>query len=434
VTDYNGFWWSSSNNVNPVKPDNSHNLLSFSYYGRRISTGVSDSTLRAKGLSFLPGDYRALPVQSITGTITSNTKIGLGEKYDGVTNGRPTTSPRNDIAYYLTDGKQGLDLGTGAANLPTGTLNFSVSNISIAALNDSIPDVVITQTADPSGSEFDRYEFTDINGNRVGNYVDIILNTLPAVGNWMADFYEASTNPMTLAQGFTNTQRGLRLWAADFSVFGINASNISRIAYFRINLNGNSDVSFVAYNSRALNVNLVLPTELVSFTGKSAATATSLNWSTASESNSNKFIVEKSFDGANFSAVASVDAKGNSNRLTAYSQLLDGDSRTSYYRLKMTDTDGKFTYSKTIKINGTDSQVKFSIFPNPATTSTRISHAVANDGELVQLYTNAGILVKQVKATGTQTTIELSNLNAGAYQLLFRSKTTVQTASLIVSN
>src|SRR5688500_18850853 len=87
VTDYNGFWKSESGAVNPVKPDNSHNLLSFSYYGRRISTGVADSVLQSRGLSFISGDYRALPVQSITGAVTSNTKIGVGEKYDGVTNG-----------------------------------------------------------------------------------------------------------------------------------------------------------------------------------------------------------------------------------------------------------------------------------------------------------------------------------------------------------
>src|SRR4029078_715436 len=62
------------------------------------------------------------------------------------------------------------------------------------------------------------------------------------------------SNPLTLQAGFTQTDRPIRMWAADFSVFGINSSNINQIAYFKIRLNGNSDVAFVAYNNKTFNV------------------------------------------------------------------------------------------------------------------------------------------------------------------------------------
>ncbi|MET0241935.1 MAG: hypothetical protein ABW174_00620, partial [Flavitalea sp.] len=297
ITDFNGYWKSGATNINPVKPDNSHNLLAFTHNGVRFSTGVNDAALSAKGDTYYPGDYRALPVKSVTGAITSNTKIGLGEKYDGVTNGKSNPSPVNNIPLYLTDGLNGLDLGTCVANLPVGQLLFSVNNVKITAINDGVPDVVITQAADPSGNTFDSYEFADINGNRVGNPIDIRLNNIPSVGNWVADFYEASQNPMSLSTGFTKTERGLRLWTGDFSVFGINAGNISQIAYFRINLSGESDVAFVAYNTSALNVDLVLPTKLAAFTAKSVAESIVLNWATVSETNTDRFEIEKSLDG-----------------------------------------------------------------------------------------------------------------------------------------
>src|ERR1700712_2901706 len=96
ITDYSGYWKSSATTVNSVKPDNSHNLVSFSYNGIRYSTGVNDALLVSKSQLFVPGDYRALAVTS-PGAANSNTKIGLGSMYDGVANGASSTPPANSI-------------------------------------------------------------------------------------------------------------------------------------------------------------------------------------------------------------------------------------------------------------------------------------------------------------------------------------------------
>jgi hypothetical protein len=77
------------------------------------------------------------------------------------------------------------------------------------------------------------------------------------VGNWVADFYEA-TGSTVLNASFTQTQRAIRLWAADFTSFGLNASNIGNIAYFKITLSGSSDIAFVAYNASTVTVQQVL--------------------------------------------------------------------------------------------------------------------------------------------------------------------------------
>ena len=433
ITDYNGYWKSSATAINTVKPDNSHNLLAFSYYGKTYSTGVNDTKLTTNGDLFIPGDYRALPVQAITGAVNANTKIGVGEKYDGVTGGKSTPSPINNIPYYLTDGIKGLDIGTCIANLPVGKLSFAVTSINLAAINDSIPDVVITQTADPSGSDYDRYEFTDIEGNRVGNYVDIVLSSLPSVGTWVADFYEASTNPMTLSPGYVKTERGLRLWAADFGVFGINATNISRVAYFKISLNGNSDVAFVAYNNNAVNVGLILPTKLTSFTGKTSADGNDLNWQTATESNSAAFIIERSFDGSAFMSIGSVKAAGNSNNRRNYSFKAPAISGRSFYRLKMVDLDGKAEYSTTISLSGSQSTtVSISAYPNPANASTWIKHPFVTGVENIQLFSAQGILVNQIKATNNQTLVDVSRLTKGNYHVVFSSDSGRQASTLIV--
>ena len=433
ITDYGGYWKSGATAINPVKPDNSHNLLAFSYNGVRYSTGVNDANLTAHGTTFVAGDYRGLPVTSISGSVTSNTKIGLGEKYDGVTNGKSNPSPANNMQTYLTDGIKGLDIGTCVANLPASILSFAVSNVSLASINDNVPDVVITQTADVTSANIDRYEFTDINGVRVGNYVDIALVNIPAVGNWVADFYEASVSPMTLGSGYTKTERGLRLWTADFSVFGINASNISRIAYFRIILNGNSDVAFVAYNSNALSVNLILPTKLTSFTGKRSADGIRLNWQTVSENNTSKFIVERSLDGSLYTNIGTVNAAGNSNTRLNYDFLApDWDGR-SLYRLKMLDLDGKISYSSVISVNtNAAANTQMTAYPNPAKTFTTIRHPQTAANNNIKLYNTNGILVNQVKATNNETRLDLTTLAKGTYYAIMTTPAGSMATSLIV--
>jgi hypothetical protein len=255
VTDYNGFWKTSTTSISPVKPDNHHNLLSFTYNGTQYSTGVNDALLTSHGETFVPGLFQALPLQNIANAPTGNTKIGLGAMIDGVANGRGATWPSRTMGPYLNDGTNGLDLGTCVANLPQGTMFLSVSNLQAAKIGDGIPDILVTQIADPSGS-YDSYEFTDVNGNRVGNSLNVVLTNITPVGGWMADFYEATAD--NLAAGYTQTPRDIRLWSLDFSSFGIDASNIGNIAYFKINLSGTSDIAFVAYNSTTVTVQQVL--------------------------------------------------------------------------------------------------------------------------------------------------------------------------------
>ena len=254
ITDYNGYYKTGAGAVNPVKPDNNHNLISFSFNGVRYSTGVNDALLTSHGQTFTPASFRALPMTNITGTPNGNTKIGLGAMADGVYNGAGTAPSRN-LGQYLNDGINGLNIGTAVANLPSGTMFLSVSNLQAAHIGDGIPDILVTQVADPSSS--DRYAFTDVGGNVVGTSINVNLSSITPVGEWVADFYEA-TGAAGLKAGYVQTSRHIRLWAADFSAFGINASNIGNIAYFKIDLSGNSDVAFVAYNTTTVTVQQVL--------------------------------------------------------------------------------------------------------------------------------------------------------------------------------
>ncbi|MEP6747439.1 MAG: T9SS type A sorting domain-containing protein [Bacteroidota bacterium] len=436
ITDYNGYWKSSATLINSVKPDNSHNLVSFSFNGNRYSTGVNDALLTGNGQSFIAGDYRALPITSISGAATSNTKIGLGSMYDGVANGPGTPAPVNNIPYYLTDGIKGLDLGTCVANLPGASLVFPVSSILTPSLNDNIPDIVITQIADPSGS-LDRYEFTDINGNIVGNYVDILLTNIPPVGNWTADFYEASKNPMTLAGGFTKTDRPIRLWASDLNAFGINSSNSHNVAYFKIILSGNSDVAFVAYNNNSINIiNALLPVKLADFSGKSINGNVQLNWETVSEISSDAFVIERSSDGISFTTIDKVNAAVNS-AAALYYNYTDKNPSTgkNYYRLKMIDKDGHADYSKVITITvQTETTAGISLYPNPANSYVIVNHPFSGNHEQLKIVNMQGniLLMQQIVAGSLQTRIDFTQMPKGIYGMVWTNGKDISISRLAI--
>lgn len=142
-----------------------------------------------------------------------------------------------------------------------------------------------------------------------------------------------------------------------------------------------------------------LPVEFKSFQARRTRNQVSLEWSTASELNNDYFTVEKSYNGINFHAIGTVEGAGNSNELLKYS-FTDSEERANlvYYRIKQTDYDGQFDYSRLEKIIGTSQGIaNISIYPNPIETGQQeltVSLSEVNSNSIhVNLLTLSGQLV-----------------------------------------
>ncbi|HSN61121.1 MAG TPA: T9SS type A sorting domain-containing protein, partial [Ferruginibacter sp.] len=112
-----------------------------------------------------------------------------------------------------------------------------------------------------------------------------------------------------------------------------------------------------------LSSNVVLPVTLVNFNGKNMGTFNQLMWEVANEQNLSHYELERSIDGQHFTSLSMVTATGSRNYSFADNDI--SKSPVYFYRLKNTDTDGRFTYSATLRLNGAIKNSSITATPNP---------------------------------------------------------------------
>jgi len=152
-------------------------------------------------------------------------------------------------------------------------------------------------------------------------------------------------------------------------------------------------------------------------------------WQTQQENNSSRFEIERAYENASFQKIGSVEAAGTSNSLKTYtfSDNSNMSKGASFYRIKMIDKDGTFTYTETKSVKGSGANFDFAIFPNPAIGNTNVTINGLNEQTEVQLLDVSGRLVKSVTLNNTNTT-QLNNLEKGSYFVRITGKVTGTTS------
>ncbi|MCI5054802.1 MAG: T9SS type A sorting domain-containing protein [Flavobacteriales bacterium] len=126
-------------------------------------------------------------------------------------------------------------------------------------------------------------------------------------------------------------------------------------------------------------INSPLPVELISFSVMREEDHAYLEWQTATEINSEKFVIERSLDGEDFEEAAEVSAAGNSNVLLDYEFLISNvGPQEQFFRLRIVDHDGKFEYSKVQSIEKVNNEAVVKYYPNPSNGELFISSS-SND-------------------------------------------------------
>lgn len=176
----------------------------------------------------------------------------------------------------------------------------------------------------------------------------------------------------------------------------------------------------VKYGAQTEEVNFsfksALPLNLLLFAGKASGDQILLNWATTAEENTSHFEVEHSVDGQQFNVIEIVSTTGNGRTADNYYSAHHHDPRqaANFYRLKMADRDGGFTYSDVVKVR-MDGPADVKLFPNPASQAVVLSNVSGYDRVTI---TNAsGRLMVSQSIKGTQQRIDVSSLLPGLYMV-----------------
>ena len=176
-------------------------------------------------------------------------------------------------------------------------------------------------------------------------------------------------------------------------------------------------------NGASLDCNL-LPVQLLSFNGAPVPEGIQLDWTTATESNTSHFAVERMDETGAFVQIGQAAAAGNSTSTTAY-QFLDESplSGFNHYRLKMIDLDGSTEMSDAIAVANRYGSFVGSIFPNPAEDQVNVVMAVEEEtGVSLRVIDSSGRTIREhrVRALGGQQVVRmpLHGLESGQYLLI----------------
>lgn len=148
-----------------------------------------------------------------------------------------------------------------------------------------------------------------------------------------------------------------------------------------------------------------------------------LSWKTEQEMNSSYFEIEHSSTGNYFHSLGTVKAAGTSNMEINYGfDDLKANRGLNYYRLKMVDKDGKFTYSNIVKVNVNISETFITtVYPSPFIDKINVAIISASDDIThFRLMDNTGKIIVETRSSVNKganiiTLNDLGYLSSGIY-------------------
>ncbi|HOY07732.1 MAG TPA: alpha-amylase family glycosyl hydrolase [Saprospiraceae bacterium] len=179
----------------------------------------------------------------------------------------------------------------------------------------------------------------------------------------------------------------------------------------------------VCFTGTVIN-NSSLPLELLEFTAQAKEKHIALRWKTASEQDFSGFELQRSADGAPFEKINWIAAKGGVSNTYNYDDHHAQPGILYYYRLKMLDEDGQFSYSGLQSAQLDKGWGKPVVAPNPTRGITDLTFDAPNAGSGKIEVMDAGgrqVLEQNITFTkGTNTTqLNLSSLSKGTYVVQF---------------
>lgn len=265
-------------------------------------------------------------------------------------------------------------------------------------------------------------EFWDIDGTAASQYKLTALNTVAGYSDWANDFVT-----------FLPADIKIAAWDGAWENLSINSTPASLNAdgpFISAAVPTNPDIGnawgsgqpFSAYTWGVSVFPVPLTLKLLSFTAIAGECAANLYWTTSNEVNADRFEMEQSNDGINFSIAGIINAK-NGTGTNNYFITINQQEKTKYYRLKIIDHNGQFTYSpvQIVRTNCGQAASYINVFPNPVRNGfvfiSFISDKTGNANLLLVNKTGQLVIKKNLPVTagGNIIKLEMNQLSKGIY-------------------
>lgn len=166
-----------------------------------------------------------------------------------------------------------------------------------------------------------------------------------------------------------------------------------------------------------------LPIKIYYFNAGKGTNVNTLNWQAECSSTQATFVIERSSDGRNFTAINSITAtQARCAQPFSYDDASTSAlAGTSFYRIKMIDIDGRETYTAIVKVGGQAKDMQLAgVLPNPVSNTAQLSITTSKKDkvELSVVSIEGKVVSKntvQVQSGSTIVNLNVAGLTGGTY-------------------
>ena len=163
-----------------------------------------------------------------------------------------------------------------------------------------------------------------------------------------------------------------------------------------------------------INCGVILNTNLNSFAAALVQSNAVLSWSVTAANDFSHFEIEKSNDGRNFNSIATLQADNTGSILNYNFTDPEKIIAINFYRLKLIDKNGLFSYSSAIAVSNKNIDFEIKSITNPVTNYLTAEYILPKDGKvMINLQDILGKSIRQYELKGSKglNKSRLDNLN-----------------------
>lgn len=283
-------------------------------------------------------------------------------------------------------------------------------------------------------------------GGTLGFTSDLYLATTGVTLSKLSGSSELSVTSNSILNTATHPSSTTGSGAASGSIL-VNGTNITQLV-FHVYMRGDGGVSKWAGSGEhsgdawmigvSMETSLfVLPLDISSFNASAEGNSAMLQWTAATQVNTDHYDVEYSRDGSDWESIGTVTVSGNPSMSGNYNYVqYSPASGSAYYRVAQVGSNGSVSYTSVQRLSfGALDGGGMNFYPNPARGQVTITAAGAgssgNDIRSVQLLSIDGRVLQVSTGFRSGDSFDLSSYPAGVYIFVVRNNDgTTQTSKV----